>query len=70
MRALFDRGARVSGPGAFGHSAARAPSTADWIAFAVVAALGLWTIPVMLFPLGAVALWLALSFALTAAKRT
>ena len=33
---------------------------AAYVTFAVVAALGLWTIPVMLFPLGAVALWLAL----------
>jgi len=32
-----------------------------WITFAVIAALGLWTVPVMLFPLGAVALWLALN---------
>lgn len=30
-------------------------------AFAVVAALGLWTIPVMLLPLGAIATWLTLS---------
>ena len=35
-------------------------SAAGWVAFAVIAALGLWTVPVMLFPLGAVALWLAL----------
>lgn len=32
-----------------------------WFTFAVVAALGLWTIPVMMFPLGTVAVWLALS---------
>jgi Dolichyl-phosphate-mannose-protein mannosyltransferase len=32
-----------------------------WFTFAVVAALGLWTVPTMLFPLGAVAVWLALS---------
>jgi 4-amino-4-deoxy-L-arabinose transferase-like glycosyltransferase len=32
----------------------------DWVAFGCIAALGLWTIPVMLFPLGAVSLWLAL----------
>jgi 4-amino-4-deoxy-L-arabinose transferase-like glycosyltransferase len=31
-----------------------------WITFALVAALGLWTIPVMLYPLGTVCLWLAL----------
>jgi 4-amino-4-deoxy-L-arabinose transferase-like glycosyltransferase len=33
----------------------------EWVHFAVIAALGLWTIPVMLYPLGAVALWLALT---------
>lgn len=31
-----------------------------WVAFAVVGAVGFWAIPVMLFPFGAVALWLAL----------
>ena len=35
-----------------------------WIAFAVIAALGMWTIPVMLYPLGAVCVWLALTFLL------
>ena len=34
---------------------------ADWLAFAVVAALGLWTVPVMLYPLGCVAAWYALT---------
>ena len=34
---------------------------ADWLVFAVVAALGLWTVPVMLYPLGCVAGWYALS---------
>jgi hypothetical protein len=38
----------------------RGAAHADWIVFGVIAAMGLWTIPVMLFPLGAVALWLAL----------
>ncbi len=33
---------------------------ADWLVFAVVAALGLWTVPVMLYPLGCVAGWYAL----------
>jgi 4-amino-4-deoxy-L-arabinose transferase-like glycosyltransferase len=33
-----------------------------WTHFAVVAALGLWTIPSMLFPFGAICVWLALSF--------
>ena len=37
----------------------------EWITFGIVAALGLWTVPVMLFPLGAVALWLALWAALS-----
>lgn len=40
-----------------------------WFAFAVIAALGVWTIPVMLYPLGTVCLWLALSF-LLAGRRT
>ena len=34
---------------------------ADWLVFAVVAALGLWTVPVMLYPLGCVAGWYALN---------
>lgn len=33
----------------------------EWIAFAVVAALGLWTVPVMLYPLGCVVVWCALT---------
>ena len=32
-----------------------------WIGFAVVAALGLWTIPIMLYPVGTVAGWYALT---------
>lgn len=40
----------------------RAGSSALWTQFAVVGALGLWTIPSMLYPFGAVCLWLALSF--------
>jgi len=32
-----------------------------WIASVVVAALGLWTVPVMVYPAGGLALWLALS---------
>lgn len=42
----------------------RGAGTGQWIAFAVIAALGLWTIPVMLYPLGTVAVWLALSLLL------
>ena len=34
----------------------------NWIHFAMIAALGLWTIPVMLYPLGAVSVWIALAF--------
>lgn len=33
----------------------------NWLAFAAIGALGAWTIPVMLYPFGAVALWLAFS---------
>lgn len=39
----------------------RSPSRRVWVAFAVISAIGVWTIPVMLYPLGAVSLWLALS---------
>lgn len=39
----------------------RGSPSSEWIAFAVIAAIGLWTIPVMLYPLGAVCVWLALS---------
>lgn len=35
--------------------------SSDWLVFAVVAALGLWTVPVMLYPLGCVAGWYALN---------
>ena len=35
------------------------PSKGVWVAFVLVATLGLWTMPVMLLPLGAVATWLA-----------
>jgi 4-amino-4-deoxy-L-arabinose transferase-like glycosyltransferase len=38
----------------------RGAARSEWIAFGVIGAIGLWTIPVMLFPLGAVSLWLAL----------
>jgi len=46
----------------------RGAPSGEWITFAVIAALGLWTIPVMLYPLGAVCVWLALS-ALVAGQR-
>lgn len=41
--------------------AMRAPSTARWIAVGVIGAFGLWTVPVMLYPLGSVCLWIVLS---------
>ncbi|HEU4993770.1 MAG TPA: glycosyltransferase family 39 protein, partial [Gemmatimonadaceae bacterium] len=33
-------------------------ATEGWVVFAIIAALGLWTIPLMLLPLGTVAVWL------------
>lgn len=39
----------------------RSPSRALWIVFAVVAALGLWTIPAALYPVGAASIWLGVS---------
>jgi 4-amino-4-deoxy-L-arabinose transferase-like glycosyltransferase len=38
----------------------RGATPSEWLVFAVIAALGLWAIPIMLYPLGAVALWFAL----------
>jgi hypothetical protein len=35
----------------------------QWIVFAIVAALGLWAVPVMLYPIGCVAVWYALTAA-------
>jgi hypothetical protein len=43
-------------------------SARQWMTFALIAALGLWTIPVMLYPLGTVALWFAF-LALVVGKR-
>ncbi len=40
---------------------ANQPSTRDWIFLTVTTALGLWAIPLMLYPAGAVYLWLALT---------
>ena len=37
------------------------PRLADWAAFTLLGALGLYTIPVMLYPLGVVATWLLLA---------
>lgn len=39
----------------------RSPSRGLWALFAVVAALGLWTIPAALYPVGAVSIWLGIS---------
>jgi len=41
----------------------------EWLAFSAVAAYGLWSIPVMLYPLGAVSLWLALSMLVSDPQR-
>lgn len=46
-----------------------APSARLWAAFAITSAIGVWTVPVMLYPLGAAALWLALSLAVDGRKR-
>jgi hypothetical protein len=40
----------------------RAPHARGWVALAVVGALGMHTVPAMLYPLGGVALWLAASW--------
>ena len=37
------------------------PSTAQWSVVVVVVALGMWTVPVMLYPAGGLALWFVLS---------
>ena len=37
------------------------PSIAQWTVVVVVTALGMWTVPVMLYPAGGLALWFALS---------
>jgi len=37
------------------------PSTAQWSVVVLVTALGMWTVPVMLFPAGGLALWFVLS---------
>ncbi|MEK7401714.1 MAG: glycosyltransferase family 39 protein [Gemmatimonadota bacterium] len=47
----------------------RAPGMHWWVAYGVVSALGVWTIPVMLYPLGAVSLWLALSLLVDGRRR-
>jgi 4-amino-4-deoxy-L-arabinose transferase-like glycosyltransferase len=39
----------------------QAASARQWVTFALIAALGLWTIPVMLYPLGTVVFWFAVS---------
>ncbi len=37
------------------------PNWAGWLAFSIIAVLGFYTVPIMLYPLGAVYLWLFLS---------
>jgi hypothetical protein len=39
----------------------RGAAPSQWLMFATIAALGLWTIPVMLYPLGVVCVWFALN---------
>ncbi|HYC50417.1 MAG TPA: glycosyltransferase family 39 protein [Gemmatimonadaceae bacterium] len=41
--------------------ASRDGNRGDWLVFAGIAVLGLWTIPVMLYPLGTVAFWFLLN---------
>jgi 4-amino-4-deoxy-L-arabinose transferase-like glycosyltransferase len=41
----------------------RGPSAGAWTAFALLAAVGAWTVPTALYPVGGVALWLAASAA-------
>ena len=48
--------------------AQRTTAVWPWVAFAVVGAAGLWTVPVMLYPLGGVTLWSL--FAVRAARGT
>jgi len=48
----------------------RGAAPREWLALAAVAAYGLWTIPVMLYPLGAVALWLVFSLLLAEPRRS
>jgi dolichyl-phosphate-mannose-protein mannosyltransferase len=44
-------------------------SHAEWLAFAVLAALGFWTVPVMLYAFGTVVVWLAVSIVQAGEKR-
>lgn len=41
----------------------------EWLVFSVIATLGLWTVPVMLYPLGAVVLWYLLNALLNGRSR-
>lgn len=47
---------------ALGTRLLRTSNHAEWLAFAVLGAIGLFTVPVMLYAFGAVATWLGLSF--------
>jgi hypothetical protein len=54
---------------AWGVALVAQPTAGKWTRYGVVAALGLYTVPVMVFPLGAAALWLLVSFWLTYPRR-
>lgn len=47
----------------------RAPESHGWITFAAIATLGLWAIPVMLYPLGTVVIWFILNALLEGRSR-
>ena len=47
---------------ALGTRLLRSSNPAEWLAFAVLGAIGLFTVPVMLYAFGALATWLGLSF--------
>ncbi len=47
----------------------RVPRKADWTALVIVSALGMYTIPVMLYPIGCAFTWLVLSIFLGGAQR-
>jgi Dolichyl-phosphate-mannose-protein mannosyltransferase len=45
------------------------PNQAEWLAFALLGAIGFFTVPVMLYAFGAVATWLAISLLLAGERR-
>lgn len=52
-----------------GNALLEAESLRRWVAVVVVGALGMWAAPVMLYPLGAVCLWLVLEHGRTEGRR-